>query len=415
VATCIDYLKSCIEKSVRRQCLEFADECGMYGFWSNPFSGFEYPISSNFDLLFINRTKEIEEMSKKLVNSLLGRGEDVAVVGAEGMGTRSLINLFKQYIYALESEEKNHINTKIKGRLYQIFELRAGSANEDVLAQLKAGIEVATVQKKMILILSSFDEKGKLIGKESAFRNQFRKLLEFDRMSYDRTAFFSPWNVTAFDFMLNEEFSAVDIYEKVLFLEPFSKSDTEMLIKSRLAVFKHESPAKVNLFSEEGIKEIAEFSGGIPKFALKFSSLALEEAIKSKRESPLTAKYVDSLLKQLGYVRYDEMKKKLKELIPKHWWETKHGRTRTEMKILKNAILMGAPSTSTEIAKLIGKSRVAVLENLKKLEKAGIIKYIEHVKDSRTRPFVLNDFAKSIFEHEFIIPEIKEKLKSETL
>lgn len=415
MASCVDFLKGCIEKSVRRQGLEFAEAYGKYGFWTNPFSGFDYPLSSNFDLLFIGRKKEIEGLSTEFVNSFLGRGEDVAVIGAEGMGARSLMNLFKQCIYALETEEENYINTKIKGRIHQIFDLRAKSANEDVLAQLKGQIEIATKHKKIILVLSPFDEKSSLVGNQSAPRNQFRKLLELDRMSHDKTIFFSPWNATAFDFMANEEISAVSIYEKIIFLDPLPMSGAEDLVRSRIKVFKHDSAAEVEIFNDESIKTIAEFSGGIPKFVLKFSSIALEEAIKSKRASPMTAKYIESLLEQNGYANYEELKKKLKELIPRHSWESKHGKARTEMNILKNAILMGAPPTSTEIGKLIGKSRVAVLENLKKLERAGIIKYIEHARDSRKRPFSINDFAKSVFEHEFIIPEIKKKLKSEDL
>jgi len=52
-------------------------------------------------------------------------------------------------------------------------------------------------------------------------------------------------------------------------------------------MFKHDEAAKVDLFSEEGIKEIAAFSGGIPKYALEFSSIDLGESIKAKRDSPL--------------------------------------------------------------------------------------------------------------------------------
>lgn len=413
--TCIDHLRECIDNSIKRQGTQFAEEYGKYGLWSNPFVGYEYPLTTNFESLFIDRFEEIEQLSDEFVNAFMGKGEDIAIVGAEGMGARSLVNLFKQYTYTVESEEDNYTNKKIKEKLHEIFDLRAKSANEDILAQLKQQIEIATKQKKAMLILSSFDEKSDLLNKTSTVRMQFRKLLELDRISHDITVFFSPWNASAFNFMLDEEFASVGIYEKIICVKPLSTDQTKDLIKSRLKMFEHTDQAKVNLFTDEGIKIIASYSGGIPKFALLFSSILLEASIKSKRSESLTESFIKSVLEEKGYYSYNIFLDRLKELIPKHWWETKQGKIRTEMKIIKNAILMKGPCTSTEVGKLIGKSRVAVLENLKKLEKASIISYVESEKDSRKRPFELNDFVKSIFEHEFIIPEIKEKWESEDL
>jgi len=406
-------LRDCIENSVKKQGIEFAEDYGKFGLWSDPFSNYEYPLSSNLDISFIDRVKEIENLSKNLVNSFLGKGEDVAIIGAEGIGARSLVNLFKDYAYSLENEEDNSINMKIKGKLQDIFVPKASTVNEDILSTLKTQIEFAIKQKKTILVLSSFDEKENLIGKTSPTRIQYRRLLEMDRFSHDLTIFFSPWNATAFDYMLEEEFSAASIYEDIVYLEPLDKRNTINLLKTRLKMFSNEETKKINLFSDDGIGTIAEYSGGIPKFALKFSSIILNEAIASKRSSSIDKKYVETTLNLQGYKSYSEVSNDLKILIPRHWWETKHGKIRTEMKILKYAILIARPSTSTEIGKLIGKSRVAVLENLKKLEKAGIISYTESQNDSRKRPFIVNDFAKSIFEHEFIIPEIKKRIENQ--
>jgi hypothetical protein len=52
---------------------------------------------------------------------------------------------------------------------------------------------------------------------------------------------------------------------------------------------------------------------------------------------------------------------------------------------------------------------VAILENLKKLEKESIISYTTSKKDKRKRPFITNDFAKSVFENEFIMPDLEKK------
>jgi len=406
----IDFLKNCIDKAVQKQGKQFAEEYGKYGLWANPFNGFDYPLTSNFDSLFIGRQNIIEELSPHFVGSFLGYGKDVAIIGSEGVGSRTLVNLFREYIYNLNSEEETHTTKKIKEKLYDIFEMKAHSINEDIINHLKKQIEIAVKQKKTILISSPFDEKEPLIISNSFSRERFRKLLELDRTSHDKTIFLSPWTPSAFNFMFENEYGALSIYEEFIFIPPFSISETEHLLKTRLKLYTHKTSNEINLFTENSLKHIAAYSGGISKFALKFASIILEEAIKSKRNQELTENYINSVLINNGYKSYEQIKLDLKELLPQHWWEhNKH--KKTEFKILINTILLVKPTTSTEIGKLIGKSRVAIIENLKKLDAKKIIKYVEDNIDSRRRPFIINDFVKSVFEEEFIIPEIKEKLK----
>jgi biotin operon repressor len=419
------HLKDCIEKSIKQQGTSFAENFGKYGFWSNPFTGSEFPLSSNHETLFIDRNDEIKEISTEFVNSLLGRGDDTAIIGAEGVGTRSLINLFKHYAYSIETAEENTTNLKMKEKLLEIFDIKSNSINEDILIQLKEKIEVGIKNKKMILILSSFADNCELLNvkgeKDTEVRRMKRKLLELDNFSSDLTIFLSPWNATQYDFMKNEEISVMDNYEKTIFLKPLSTTQTVNLLKSRINTFENKSSDSINLFSEEALKYLSEYCGGLPKFALKFSEILLEEIINPEdgiyRSKPLTKEFIVGILenKKHKYKSYSKFFQSLKKLIPRHSWETKHGKIRTEMKIIKTAILLGKETTSTEIGKHLGKSRVAILENLKKLEKEGIIYYVNSSKDKRKRPFKINDFARSVFENEFIIPELERKLKSKKL
>jgi hypothetical protein len=409
----LSFLKNCIEKSVKQQGTKFAEDYGKYGFWSNPFSGYEYPLSSNQDVLFVDRKEEIENLSKEFVESLLGAGKDVAVVGADGVGSRSLMNLFKHYSYSVETEEETHTNMKIKDKIFTVFGIEANNVNEDVLIQLKSEIEAAVKNKKMILVFSPFCGVRKFInskGKHTDLKTRFRKFLELDRLSGDLAVFMSPWNVTMYDFMLEEEITAMDTYEEVIFLKPLKKEPTVALLKARMNLFKHKSEGNIELFNDEILQEISDFCGGIPKFALKFSDIILEDAIKAKREV-LTKKGITEALKSKGYKPYSQVVESLKKLIPIYSWERKHGKIRTEMKILKTAILLGGETTSTEVGNYLGKSRVAILENLKKLKDEEIIEDAGTSKDKRKKPFKINDFAKSVFENEFVIPELENKLK----
>jgi len=410
-----EHLQKAVELAVKREGPKFAEKHAKYGFWSNPFSDYNYPMTTNFEKLFVGRKEEIEEISNCLVESFLGKGEDTAVIAPCGFGNRSVINLFKLFIHSLEKEDISKAHQKIKEMLFDIVDYDPSDMNMDLLKETKQKIEESIKNKKMIVITSSFNPKVSFIPDSDKMSEcpteRFRQFLALDIRSKEKTVFLSPWNASIWLYMMEEHPISISIYENKKILTSLSEEKIVELLKLRMNDCEHNSGMKRILFNDKVLKEIAKFSGGIPRFALEFAYYLLEDAIKAEKDTPLTDKFIQSALNQRGFYQYDDIKQKLKKLIPdpKPWQK----KPRTEKIIIETMIhLSGKDVTSTEIGKRIGKSRVAVLTNLKKLEKENLIeREKEESKDSRRRPYKINDFVRSVFENEFIIPEIRKRLK----
>lgn len=407
----LEHLQKSIESAVKREGPKFAEKHIKYGFWSNPFSDYKFPMNSNFENLFVNRKDNIENISNYLVGSFLSAGEDTAVISPIGFGCRSMVNFFTYFLRSLEKKDIPKTHYKIKERFSDIVYYDAHTIGTNLLEEIKKKIEDAINNKKMVVMTSSFESRVSLIeGGSESTTERFKRLLALDIRSKEKTIFLSPWNASVWLYMEENYPLPISIYEKKEVLKPLNTEETIKLLKLRMEECEHTDKAECELFDDEALKAIAKFSGGIPRFALQFAHDLLEYAIKVGRKEPLTSKIIQSELNKEGFYSYEDIKNKLKKLIPdpKPWQK----KPKAEKVILKTMIyLSGRDVTSTEIGKQIGKSRVAVFTNLRKLEKEKLVEREKiEAKDSRRRPYKINDFVRSVFENEFVIPEIKKKI-----
>jgi hypothetical protein len=213
--------------------------------------------------------------------------------------------------------------------------------------------------------------------------------------------------------MLEHHPLPLGIYETKKILKRLDNNLIVELLKLRMSSAKCENVKGINVFNDENLKEISKYSGGIPGFALLFAYILLEDAIKTKRKIPFSSEDIKVILKKERYESYEKIKKKLRELIPeKKDWQ----KERPEKIVLKNMIyLSGNDITSTEVAKLIGKTKNAVTKTMNKLVEKKLIEKIDknennNQSDQRRVPFRINDFVISVFENEHVIPEVEKAI-----
>jgi hypothetical protein len=189
----LDELERNVETSIKQDGEKFAKEHSKYGFWMNPFSGHNMPLSSEIGKLFVGRRSEMNDLINLFVKGFLGKGDDVAIIAPKGFGCRSLINLFNNFIYSLNRNDISPSLKKLNDKFGELIEFEAHNITEQHLKELRRKIENSLISQKIIVVTSSFNSGINIAEESSKFSNveKFRKLLEMDERSKE-SAFFYP-------------------------------------------------------------------------------------------------------------------------------------------------------------------------------------------------------------------------------
>jgi hypothetical protein len=458
-----------------------------FGFLFNPFLKSESPLLSSFDELFVNRREEVKEIMDNLRTSIISSGADIALIGATGTGTRTIVNLIKNFLKSEKREGKE--NSLYRKKLHKITERDLNEFGPEVREEIKEEIREGLEKGKISIITTPFnDKKIPLLGKNKFNEVTFgtiRKIISIDDDFLDQVTYLSPWTANTWKWVKKEELRIIKDYEVTLVIDKLEDQDIIEMITKRVDHFKIKGKTpKINIFSIDVKKEIAECSGGFPRFALEAAYHIVENC--AENNSSIKPTEVKTLLKKHKLI-YSTIKNKFEKIIPrcdllseienisddklnklklylnmksdaetfkknptlsmqirklKHNFqvsidlikfmdhdeelfkkfnykivELKNKKKKGEIyrRILEIFIaLTGKNVTSTQICeyykKYYGKiSLQTISKKLKEMKNEKIIKggNLTIDQDKRTNIYSISDFAKCVFENEYIMPEIK--------
>jgi DNA-binding MarR family transcriptional regulator len=430
----IEFLEDSLKRGIDKRRREISSVYGSINLWGNPFKDYAHPLYTNFKELFVGRTKEIEKISEHLVESLSAKGEDLAIIGAYGCGARSIINLFQSFLegglMSPEFRDSPEYFEAIRNKIHAFIDIPLSDFTKNLRERYKISISEALSQKKMSVVTSHFSDDCDMpiLSENNKFDERtletYRKILEFDRMAMDKILFISPWTSTGWYYTMEESPMLRDVYEEQIFLEPLSAEECADLLEHRLRFFSL-TGSSPQIFTKNSLKEVATFSGGIPRFALEFSSRLLEnelaEAKKNRKtdEEPKVSLESFENLKDTKFVKkrlqniegMPPSYEKIKEvLIDFEVIKSRKKRKITQKESLRTMIgLGGRDVTATQISRYIGKTRPAISKAINELEGEGLIYHSESERDARAAPVTLYDFVRAVFENEIVMKEIKEE------
>lgn len=408
-------LKSLMTNAVEKNKEKFASNYGKHNLWGNPFSGYENALTGNFHL-FTSREKIIENIMNQIVDSLTGNGKDIAIIGPIGCGCRSLVNLINnplsKLLYSLEPfDEISPQLMEIKNKINRIVTTQSCEFSDPIWNEVRENINEGLKISKSTIITTFFcDEHNVPLDKKTISR--VRKILELDTMSKDRVLFLSPWRASMWFCMSNE--TALDaVYEEVHVLEPLSTEETIRMLNIAIDFFKHDKNKDVNVFTQDALKTIAEYSNGLPRFALNFAHDVLEKCIDEKK-SEINRKFVkDKLVLDKKPRSYDEIKNRLKKIAGDPDLNSKPlTGQKTLRELMRLLIALGGNNvTATKISERI--ERKGITRGLNKIYDKGLIRKLESGdKDARTKPYSVDPFVRAVFENEYLIPLIKKRIEN---
>ncbi len=310
----LDFLKESL-KLKEGSCEVVAGSYARYGFLLNPFSQYNSPLATDFNELFIGRKKEIEEISKILVRSIMGTGADIALVGPTGVGSRSIVSVLKFFLRTEKKESKE--NSIVCAKLHRIIERDLSEFSPQVRQEVKEEIKEGFEDGKTTVIATAFsDLRMPLLGVNNFGERTLetiRKIIYIDMDFLDRVSYINPWAVNSWYWIKKEESSTIKDYEHIFFIEPFSSDEVVKILQARIDFFKIQEEKIINLFTKDILQEIAEMSGGFPRFALEYACFLLDYC--AENEKNIAKKDVTKILKRHGFLSYNEIKEKFQKII----------------------------------------------------------------------------------------------------